>query len=77
MCFIKITAVNNPKEFYMKSNVGGIDRILRIVVGLVLIGLAATGAVGAWGWIGAIPLATGIFRFCPAYPLLGINTCGK
>ena len=59
----------------MKCNVGGIDRILRIVVGLVLIGLAATGTVGAWGWIGAIPLATGIFRFCPAYTLLGFKTC--
>jgi len=44
---------------------------------LVLIGLAATGTVGVWGWIGVVPLATGLFRFCPAYPLLGINTCGK
>jgi hypothetical protein len=61
----------------MKTNVGGIDRILRIVVGLVLIALAATGTVGAWGWIGIVPLATGLFRFCPAYPILGINTCGK
>jgi hypothetical protein len=77
MCCIKITVVNNLKEFYMKSNVGGIDRILRMLVGLVLIGLAVTGTVGAWGWIGIVPLATGLFRFCPAYPLLGINTCGK
>ena len=60
----------------MKCNVGGIDRMLRMVVGLVLIGLAATGTVGVWGWIGVVPLATGLFRFCPAYPLLGINTCG-
>ena len=60
----------------MKSNVGGIDRILRMVVGLVLIGLAVTGNVGAWGWIGAVPLATGLFRFCPLYPMLGINSCG-
>ncbi len=59
----------------MKCNVGGIDRILRMVVGLVLIGLAATGTVGVWGWIGAIPVATGLFKFCPAYPLLGISTC--
>ena len=61
----------------MKSNIGGIDRILRMVVGLVLIGLAATGAVGAWGWVGVVPLATALFRFCPAYTVLGINTCGK
>jgi O-antigen ligase len=59
----------------MKSNVGGIDRILRIVAGLVLIALALTGTIGVWGWIGVVPLATGLFRFCPAYPLLGMNTC--
>ncbi|MBX9935526.1 MAG: DUF2892 domain-containing protein [Burkholderiaceae bacterium] len=59
----------------MKTNIGGVDRILRIVVGLVLIGLAATGTVGWWGWIGVVPLLTGVFRFCPAYTLLGINTC--
>ncbi|PAT31632.1 hypothetical protein CLI92_10315 [Vandammella animalimorsus] len=59
----------------MKFNVGGIDRIARIVVGLVLIALAATGTVGWWGWLGVLPLATGLFRFCPAYPLLGVNTC--
>lgn len=59
----------------MKVNVGGIDRILRIVVGLVLIALAATGTVGWWGWIGVVPLATGLFRVCPAYGLLGMSTC--
>ena len=59
----------------MTRNVGGIDRVLRIVLGLVLIALAATGTVGLWGWIGVVPLLTGIFRFCPAYPLLGISTC--
>jgi hypothetical protein len=61
----------------MKCNVGGIDRMLRIVVGLVLIGLALTGTTGAWAWIGIVPLATGLFRFCPVYPLLGINTGGS
>ena len=59
----------------MKANVGGIDRILRIVAGLARITLAATGVVGAWGFLGVIPLATGLFRFCGAYTLLGINTC--
>jgi hypothetical protein len=61
----------------MKTNVGGIDRILRIVTGIVLITLAISGAIGIWGWIGILLLATGLFRFCPAYPMLGINTCGK
>ena len=59
----------------MKCNVGGIDRILRIVIGLVLVILAATGTVGWWGWLGLIPIGTGLFRFCPLYPLLGISSC--
>ena len=59
----------------MNANVGGIDKILRIVVGIVLISLAALGIVGAWGWIGVVPLLTGLFGWCPLYPLLGINTC--
>jgi ABC-type branched-subunit amino acid transport system permease subunit len=59
----------------MTANVGGIDRILRIVAGLALIVLAATGVVGAWGYLGAVVLATGVFRFCGAYTLLGVNTC--
>ena len=61
----------------MQCNVGTTDRILRIATGLILMGLAATGTVGVWGWIGVIPLLTGIFRFCPAYPLLGISTCAQ
>ena len=59
----------------MKSNVGSIDRALRILSGLALIAGAATGVLGAWGWIGVVPLATGIFRFCPAYLPFGLSTC--
>ncbi len=59
----------------MKANVGGIDRIARIVFGLVLIALAATGTIGAWGWVGLMPLATGAIGFCPLYPLIGLSTC--
>lgn len=59
----------------MKSNVGGMDRILRIVAGVVLVALAATGTVGWWGWLGIVPLATGLLGWCPPYALLGINTC--
>lgn len=62
------------KEQKMKFNVGGIDRILRIVAGLVLIGLALTG-ITVWGWIGVVPLLTGVFKFCPAYAIFGLNTC--
>ncbi|MBO9644143.1 MAG: DUF2892 domain-containing protein [Pseudacidovorax sp.] len=59
----------------MTPNVGTLDRVLRIVAGLVLIGLALAGVIGAWGWIGVVPLATGLLRFCPAYTLLGLRTC--
>ena len=59
----------------MQTNEGNWDRIARIAVGLVLIGLAATGTVGWWGWLGVIPLGTSLFRFCPAYTLLGASTC--
>jgi hypothetical protein len=59
----------------MKANVGGIDRILRIVIGLVLVALAVTGTVGPWGWIGLVPLATGALGFCPLYPLFGFSSC--
>jgi hypothetical protein len=59
----------------MKTNIGTFDRALRIAVGLILIGLGLSGVIGWWGLIGLVPLATGLFRSCPAYSLLGINTC--
>ncbi|TVP51920.1 MAG: DUF2892 domain-containing protein [Halomonas sp.] len=59
----------------MSRNVGGIDKILRILIGVALIVLALTGTIGVWGWIGVLPLATGLFNFCPAYKLIGLNTC--
>ncbi len=51
------------------------DRILRIALGLGLIAASVLGFIGAWGWIGLLPLATGIFRYCPAYWPLGLSTC--
>ena len=62
-------------ERIMKRNVGGIDRTLRVLAGLVLIALAGTGVVGAWGWIGVVPLVTGLIGWCPAYRLVGLDTC--
>lgn len=59
----------------MKTNVGSLDRAARVVVGLVLIGLALTGTVGVWGWLGIVPLLTGIIGWCPPYAMLGWNTC--
>jgi hypothetical protein len=59
----------------MKTNVGVIDRSVRITVGLVLVALAGTGTVGAWGWLGVLLLATGVTGWCPPYAMLGWNTC--
>lgn len=58
----------------MIANVGSIDRALRVVLGLALIGATWMGVVGAWGWIGVVVLATGVFRFCPAYLPFGFNS---
>lgn len=59
----------------MSANVGSIDRIIRILAGIALIAWALMGGP-VWAWIGVVPLATGLFKFCPAYSLLGINSCG-
>ncbi|HEY0924406.1 DUF2892 domain-containing protein [Rheinheimera pacifica] len=59
----------------MQANVGGIDKGLRIIAGVTLMTLAATGTIGVWGWLGIVPLLTGLFNFCPLYSLLGIKTC--
>ena len=59
----------------MTQNVGGIDRMLRIVAGLALIVLAATGTIGPWGWLGVIVLATGLVGICMPYNLFGFSTC--
>jgi hypothetical protein len=59
----------------MTANVGSIDRIARIVVGLLLMGLAAGGTIGWWGWLGVVPLLTGLVGWCPPYAMLGLSTC--
>ncbi len=60
----------------MNANVGGIDRVLRILVGIALIAWALLGGP-LWAWVGVVPLATGLLKFCPFYPLLGLSTCQK
>ena len=60
----------------LTANIGSADRLARLALGIVLIALAATGTVGVWGWIGVVPLATAVIRFCPLYTLLGIRTRG-
>ncbi len=59
----------------MKSNLGAVDRGIRIIAGVALIVATLAGAIGAWGWIGLVLIATGAFRFCPAYLPFGFNTC--
>ena len=61
----------------MTANIGPLDRILRIVVGLILIALVFVGPKTAWGWIGIVPLLTALIGCCPPYQLLGINTCAR
>jgi Protein of unknown function (DUF2892) len=60
-----------------KTNVGGADRVLRIILGVILIALVFVGPQTPWGWIGLVPLATGLLRTCPLYSLLGITSCRK
>ena len=58
-------------------NVGNFDRVLRIVLGLVMIGFAVAGTVGAWGYVGGLLVATGLGAFCPVYKLFGLRTCSR
>lgn len=59
------------------ANVGGVDKNIRIAVGVVLVVLAVLGYGTPWTWIGLVPLLTGLFNFCPLYTLLGKKTCNK
>jgi len=59
----------------MKCNVGGIDKTLRIIIGLAILSLTVVGPKTLWGLVGLVPLLTGMFGFCPLYPLIGVNTC--
>ena len=61
----------------MKTNVGFVDMFIRLFAGAVLIGLAVAGVIGPWGYIGVIPLVTGLLKFCPAYTILGLSTKGE
>lgn len=59
----------------MMKNVGTTDRALRVFIGALLILLSLLNVIGAWGWIGLLPIATGLLRFCPAYTILGLRSC--
>jgi hypothetical protein len=59
----------------MSRNEGTIDRVLRVILGLVLISLVFVGPQTVWGWVGVVPLLTGLVGYCPLYSVLGIRTC--
>nr|WP_307573811.1 DUF2892 domain-containing protein [Variovorax paradoxus] len=61
----------------MSKNIGPLDRTLRVSGGVLLIVLAATEIIGQWGYIGVVPLLTGLIGTCPLYTLLGVSTCGR
>ena len=64
------------KEFF-KTNEGTADRILRIVAGIVLLSLTVVGPKTCWGFVGLVPLVTGLAGTCPLYSIFGLNTCPK
>jgi hypothetical protein len=57
------------------KNEGTIDRVLRVALGLAVLSLVFMGPESAWGWVGLVPLVTGLIGVCPVYSILGINTC--
>ena len=60
-----------------EKNMGSADKLVRLVIGALLIVLALTGVIGWWGWIGLIPLGTAFLNFCPLYALIGVRTCPR
>ena len=59
----------------MTTNIGTVDRMLRLGLGIGLIALSLFGVIGLWGWLGLVPIATAFLKFCPAYALFGFKTC--
>lgn len=59
----------------MTKNTGAADRAIRLIIGLALIGLTLAGMIGAWGWLGVVPLLTAVIGWCPAYKIIGVSTC--
>ena len=73
----KRASFGQVEDHLMSTNEGTIDRALRIILGIALISMAFVGPKAAWGWIGIVPLLTGLVGFCPLYLLIGINTCPR
>ncbi len=65
------------RKLIMYANIGNIDRVVRLILGIGLIILVVTNMIGVWGWLGIIMILTALIKTCPAYTILGINTCTK
>lgn len=61
----------------MQKNIGGTERVIRVVVGLAITSLAFVGPASPWAFLGLVPVATGLMGWCPPYAIFGINTCKK
>ena len=61
----------------MKQNVHNIERVVRVVIGAAIVSLVFIGPQSPWGWLGLVPIATGLLGWCPPYAMLGITTCKK
>lgn len=59
----------------MTTNIGTVDRLLRLGLGILLIALTLFGVIGIWGWLGLVPIGTAFLKFCPAYAIFGFKTC--
>jgi hypothetical protein len=66
---------SSKEDHYMKKNVGSVERVIRIIAGIVILSLAFVGPKSPWAYLGIIPLATGLIGWCPPYALLGLSTC--
>jgi hypothetical protein len=62
---------------HVTKNMGDTDRVVRVAVGIALIGLTLAGQIGAWGWLGVVPIATAAIGWCPANVPFGLNTCRR
>jgi len=71
------TLCNTAEENIMRQNEGSLDRTLRVIVGIALIAMVFVGPKAAWGWIGIVPLLTGLVGVCPLYRLIGMSTCPR
>lgn len=70
-----VIQTQTKEDEFMKKNIGGVDRVVRIIAGLGILSLAFIGPQSPWAYLGIVPLATGLIGWCPPYALFGFSTC--